>query len=53
MDRLDQIISQIITFNELGRGGVQGQGKEQRLIGIKAVYDYIGLATCQSNIYKK
>ena len=37
----------------LGTGGVQGQGKGQRLMGIKAGNDYIGLATCQSEIYKK
>ena len=29
---------------KLGGGGVQGQGKGKRLIGIKAVNDYIGLA---------
>ena len=38
---------------QLGGGGVQGQGKGQRLMGIKAVDDYIGLATCQSKIYEK
>ena len=37
----------------LGGGGVQGQGKGQRLMGIKAVSDYIVLATCQNKIYKK
>ena len=37
----------------LGTGGVQGQGKGQRLMGIKAVNDSIGLATCQSKIYEK
>ena len=37
----------------LGGGGVQGHGKGQRLMGIKAVDDYIGLATCQSKIYEK
>ena len=37
----------------LGGGGVQGQGKGKRLMGIKAVDDYIGLATCQSRIYEK
>ena len=39
-------------IEELGGGGVQGQGKGQRLMGIKAVDDYIGLATCQSKIYE-
>ena len=38
---------------QLGTEGVQGQGKGQRLTGIKAVNDYIGLATCQSKIYEK
>ena len=38
---------------KLGTGGVQGQGKGQRLMGIKAVNDYTGLATCQSKIYEK
>ena len=38
---------------ELGTGGVQGQVKGQRLMGIKAVNDSIGLATCQSKIYEK
>ena len=37
----------------LGTGGVQGQVKRQRLMGIKAVNYSIGLATCQSKIYKK
>ena len=37
----------------LGTGGVQGQVKGQRLMGIKAVNDSIGLATCQSKIYEK
>ena len=37
----------------LGTGGVQGQGKGQRLMGIKAVNDYNGLATCPSKIYEK
>ena len=36
-----------------GTGGVQGQGKGQWLLGIKAVNDSIGLATCQSEIYEK
>ena len=40
-------------FLRLGGGGVQRQDKGQRLIGIKAVTGYIGLATCQSKIYKK
>ena len=43
----------IISIIELGTGGVQGQVKGQRLIGIKAVNDSIGLATCQSKIYEK
>ena len=34
----------------IGGGGVQGQGKGQRLIGIKVVNDYIGLVTCQSKV---
>ena len=38
---------------KLGGGGVQGQGKGQRLRSIFAVTDYIWLATCQSKIYKK
>ena len=38
---------------KLGTGGVQGQVKGQRLMGIKAVNDSIGLATCQSKIYEK
>ena len=38
---------------ELGTGGVQGQVKGQRLMGIKVVNDSIGLATCQSKIYEK
>ena len=29
-------------------GGIQGQGKRQELMGIKAVYEYIWLATGQS-----
>ena len=37
----------------LGTGGVQGQVKGQQLMGIKAVNDSIGLATCQSKIYEK
>ena len=37
----------------LGTGGVQGQVKGQWLMGIKAVNDSIGLATCQSKIYEK
>ena len=43
----------IISIIELGTGGVQGQVKGQRLMGIKAVNDSIGLATCQSKIYEK
>ena len=39
--------------NILGTGGVQGQVKGQRLMGIKAVNDSIGLATCQNKIYEK
>ena len=38
---------------KLGTGGVQGQVKGQRLMGIKAVNDSIGLATCQNKIYEK
>ena len=38
---------------QLGTGGVQGQVKGQRLLGIKAVNDSIGLATCQNKIYEK
>ena len=37
----------------LGGGGVQGQGKGQRLMSIFAVIDYNWLATCQKKIYKK
>ena len=37
----------------LGTGGVQGQVKGQQLMGVKAVNDSIGLATCQSKIYEK
>ena len=37
----------------LGTGGVQGQGKGQRLLGIKAVNNSIGLATCHGKIYEK
>ena len=37
----------------LGGGGVQGQGKGQRLMSIFAGIDYIWLATCQSKIYEK
>ena len=40
-------------YLKLGTGGVQGQVKGQRLMGIKAVNDSIGLATCQSKIYEK
>ena len=51
---LDEELILIIPFVilKLGGGGVQGQGKGQRLrlMGIKAVNDYIGLATCQSKI---
>ena len=36
-----------------GGGGVQGQGKGQRLMSIFAVTDSIGLATCQSKSYEK
>ena len=43
----------IVLLILLGGGGVQGQGKGQRLMGIKAVSDYIVLATCQNKIYKK
>ena len=38
---------------ELGGGGVQGQGKGQRLMSNIAVNDYIWLATCQGRIYEK
>ena len=41
------------AYNILGTGGVQGQVKGQRLMGIKAVNDSIGLATYQSKIYEK
>ena len=41
------------TIIQLGTGCVQGQGKGQRLMGIKAVNDSIGFATCQSKIYEK
>ena len=44
---------QIFRFNKLGTGGAQGQVKRQRLMGIKAVNDSIGLATCQNKIYEK
>ena len=40
-------------LSKLGTGGVQGHGKGKRLIGIKAVNDSVGLATCQSKIYEK
>ena len=43
----------LIMCSKLGTGGVHGQGKGQQLMGIKAVNDYIGLATCQSWIYEK
>ena len=43
----------LLASLQLGGGGVQGQGKGQRLMGIKAVDDYIGLATCQSKIHEK
>ena len=36
----------------LGGHGVQGQGKEQQLIRIKAINDYIGMASCQSKSYE-
>ena len=42
-----------LNFIKLGTGGVQGQVKGQRLMGIKAVNDSIGLATCQSKIFEK
>ena len=42
-----------ISTLKLGTGGVQGQVKGQRLMGLKAVNDSIGLATCQSKIYEK
>ena len=38
---------------QLGGGGVQGQGKGQRLMSNIAVNDYIWLATCQGRIYEK
>ena len=38
---------------QLGGGGVQGQGKGQRLTNIFAFNDYIWLATCQSKIFEK
>ena len=37
---------------QLGRGGVQGQGKGLRLMGTKAVNDNTGLATGQSKNYE-
>ena len=43
----------VVYVYVLGTGGVQGQVKGQRLMGIKAVNDSIGLATCQSKIYEK
>ena len=50
--RLEPVVMTLII---LGTGGVQGQGKGQRLMlmGIKAVNDSIGLATYQSKIYEK
>ena len=49
-----QLIGSIKSaYNLLGTGGVQGQVKEQWLIGIKTVNDSIGFATCQSKIYEK
>ena len=41
------------SHRTLGTGGVQGQVKGQRLMGIKVVNDSIGLATCQNKIYEK
>ena len=38
---------------KLGGGGVQGQGKGQRLMSNIEVNDYIWLATCQGRIYEK
>ena len=43
----------LLSLLLLGTGGVQGQGKGQRLMGIKAVNDSTGLATCQGKIYDK
>ena len=37
----------------LGGGGVQGQGKGQRLMSNIAVNGCIWLATCQGRIYEK
>ena len=42
-----------VNSNKLGGGGVQGQGKGQRLMSNIAVNDYIWLATCQGRIYEK
>ena len=46
-------MSSIAIIIVLGRGGVQGQDKGQRLMGIKEVNGYVGLATSQSKIYEK
>ena len=46
-------LGSIYNHIRLGTGGVQGQVKGQRLMGIKAVNDSIGLATCQNKIYEK
>ena len=46
-------ISIQVTHIKLGGGGVQGQGKGQRLMSNIAVNDYSWLATCQGNIYEK
>ena len=45
-------ISALLDILQEG-GGVQGQGKGQRLMGIIAVNDYIWFATGQSEIYGK
>ena len=42
---LHKVAHDLEVYNsKLGTGGVQGQGKGQRLMGIKAVNDYIGHA---------
>ena len=49
--RLHCLCNEVNTI--LGGGGVQGQGKGQRLMSNIAVNDYIWLATCQGRIYEK
>ena len=51
-----QIFLRAAPFAEketLGGGGVQGQGKGQRLMNNIVANDYTWLATCQGRIYEK